>query len=38
VLAVLRQRQSTTATIIAHFLYNFIQFALAILLGSLSPT
>jgi membrane protease YdiL (CAAX protease family) len=28
----LRQRQSTTASIIAHFTYNFIQLALAILL------
>src|SRR5262249_23771086 len=32
----LRQRQSTTASIIAHFVYNFVQLALAILLaGSL---
>lgn len=30
----LRQRQSTTASIIAHFVYNFIQLALAVLIGS----
>jgi hypothetical protein len=30
----LRQRQNTTAAIIAHFVYNFIQLALAILIGS----
>jgi membrane protease YdiL (CAAX protease family) len=31
----LRQRQSTTAAIIAHFVYNFVQLELAILVGSL---
>jgi membrane protease YdiL (CAAX protease family) len=30
----LRQRQSTTASIIAHFVYNFIQLALAALFGT----
>ncbi len=30
-LGILRQRQSTTAAIIAHFVYNFVQLALAIL-------
>jgi membrane protease YdiL (CAAX protease family) len=30
----LRQRHSTSAAIIAHFVYNFIQLALAVLLGS----
>lgn len=30
----LRQRQSTTAAIIGHFVYNFIQLALAVLVGS----
>lgn len=30
----LRERQSTTASIIAHFVYNFIQLALAVLVGS----
>jgi membrane protease YdiL (CAAX protease family) len=30
-LGILRQRQSTSAAIIAHFVYNFVQLALAIL-------
>ena len=30
----LRQRYSTTAAIVAHFIYNFVQLALAILVGS----
>jgi len=30
-LGILRRRQSTTAAIIAHFVYNFVQLALAIL-------
>jgi len=34
-LGILRQRQSTTAAVIAHFVYNFIQLSLAILASSL---
>jgi len=37
-LGLLRQRQSTTAAIIAHFVYNFIQLALAILAASVLGT
>jgi membrane protease YdiL (CAAX protease family) len=33
-LGLLRQRQSTTAAIIAHFVYNFVQLSLAILAAS----